>query len=74
MSKPSVVPDDTPPQDSMRELLRGLAYRWCEDYGDKEHKTHHRDDQKQFSQWCPNCADGLNFAKDVARAIRERIS
>lgn len=58
----------------MEDWKKELAYKWCEDYGDKKHhEFHHLYDKKKFSLWCGNCNDGLNYIKDVVKEIKDRF-
>ena len=61
----------------MREILEKLAFKWCEDYGDKEHKRFHTtwdNYREKFNPFCGNCNDGFHYAEDVLKAIIKRIS
>lgn len=53
-----------------------LAFKWCEDYGDKVHHNEHHSSPlhaAKFSMWCGNCRDGLNYIKDVVREIKDKF-
>lgn len=59
-----------------QRLIRELAYKWCENYGDSEHHRSHHIGSKWagcYSPWCGNCNDGVSFAKDVVKLMIERL-
>jgi hypothetical protein len=58
----------------MKKLLEELAYKWCVEYGDKQHHlNHHTSGRYRYSWFCGNCHDGLEYAKEVRDALIERL-
>lgn len=51
------------------------AISWCKEYGDGNHVSYHSfKDQKEYNLFCPNCQDGLSYAKDVVAAVMKRLT